>query len=93
MWFERFVIVMSTANDFLPSSWDYYSPTFWDVSLYIGTMGIFGTLFLLFLRFVPAIAIAEVKAIKPGAQPPHHALHDDHGADAPAADHAPASAH
>jgi molybdopterin-containing oxidoreductase family membrane subunit len=56
-------------------------------------MGIFGTLFLLFLRFVPAIAIAEVKAIKPGAQPPHHALHDDHGADAPAADHAPASAH
>jgi molybdopterin-containing oxidoreductase family membrane subunit len=70
MWFERFVItVTSLANDYLPSSWDYYSPTIWDALTYIGTFGLFGTMFLLFLRFLPMIAIAEVKAVLPQADP------------------------
>src|SRR5699024_5186857 len=48
MWFERFMIaVASLATDFLPSSWDYFSPTFWDIITYIGTFGLFFTFFLL----------------------------------------------
>lgn len=76
MWFERFVItVTSLHQDFLPSSWDYYSPTIWDVLLYVGTFGLFFTLFLAFLRFVPMVAIAEVKGVMPQADPHfyHHA--------------------
>lgn len=70
MWFERFVItVTSLANDYLPSSWDYFSPTIWDVLTYVGTFGIFFTLFLAFLRFLPMIAIAEIKAVLPQADP------------------------
>lgn len=80
MWFERFVItVTSLANDFLPSAWDYYTPTFVDVLTYVGTFGLFFTFFLLFLRFMPMIAIAEVKAILPAANPHsyHHHRSDD----------------
>jgi len=70
MWFERFVIVVTSLHhDFLPSSWDYFSPTFWDVSLFLGSFGLFFTLFLLFLRYLPLIAIAEVKSVMPRANP------------------------
>lgn len=69
MWFERFVIVMSLARDFLPSSWDYYSPTIWDVLTFVGSFGLFFTLFLLFIRFVPIIAMSEVKGVLPQADP------------------------
>ena len=70
MWFERFVIVVSSLHrDYLPSSWDMYSPTFWDVSLFVGSFGLFFTLFLLFIRFVPIISIAEVKGVLPQADP------------------------
>ncbi|MGZ8899134.1 MAG: NrfD/PsrC family molybdoenzyme membrane anchor subunit [Limisphaerales bacterium] len=73
MWFERFVIVMTLHRDFLPSSWGFYAPTWVDVWTYIGTFGLFFTMFLLFMRFLPIIAIAEVKAITPQADP-HHPL-------------------
>lgn len=70
MWFERFVIVVSSlATDFLPGSWGYFSPTVWDVATYVGTFGLFGTLFLLFLRFLPMVAIAEIKGVLPQADP------------------------
>jgi molybdopterin-containing oxidoreductase family membrane subunit len=73
MWFERFVIVVSSlANDFLPSSWDYYRPTFWDVTTFIGSFGLFFTLFLLFIRFLPMVAMSEVKAVLPAADPHEH---------------------
>lgn len=79
MWFERFVItVTSLHRDFLPSSWDYYRPTFWDVSTFIGTFGLFFTLFCIFLRVLPAIAIAEVKTVMPEADPHYHPDHDHH---------------
>jgi molybdopterin-containing oxidoreductase family membrane subunit len=82
MWFERFVItVTSLHRDYLPSSWDYFSPTFIDVATYIGTFGLFFTLFLLFLRFVPMVAISEVKAVTPQADPHFYHTHGDgHGA-------------
>jgi molybdopterin-containing oxidoreductase family membrane subunit len=77
MWFERFVITAtSLANDFLPSSWDYYSPTVVDIFTYFGTFGVFSVLFLLFLRFLPLMAMAEIKAVTPAADP-----HGDHGDD------------
>lgn len=64
MWFERFVIVVTSLHrDYLPSSWAMYKPTFVEVSLYIGTFGLFFTLFLLFIRVFPVIAIAEVKSV------------------------------
>lgn len=71
MWFERFVIILTLHRDFLPSSWDYYSPTLWDWMTYLGTFGLFFTFFLLFLRFLPMISIAEVKGVLPQADPHH----------------------
>jgi molybdopterin-containing oxidoreductase family membrane subunit len=64
MWFERFVItVTSLSRDFLPSSWGYFSPTWVDISMLIGSFGVFFTLFLLFCRFLPTIAISEIKGV------------------------------
>ena len=64
---------MTLHRDFLPSSWVYFRPTCVDVCTYLGTFGLFFTMFLLFLRYVPLIAIAEVKAVTPQADP-HHPL-------------------
>ncbi len=76
MWFVRFVIfVTSLAQDFVPSSWGYYKPTWVDICMLIGSFGLFMTLFLLFVRYLPVIAIAEVKAIMPEANPHAHAGH------------------
>jgi molybdopterin-containing oxidoreductase family membrane subunit len=77
MWFERFVIVVTSLHrDYLPSSWDYYSPTWVDISLFAGSFGIFLTLMLLFCRFLPTIAASELKAVAPNAQPAHGGHHD-----------------
>ncbi len=62
MWFERFVIIAtSLARSFLPSAWSYYHPTRYDVGVFVGTIGLFLTLFLLFFRFAPVVAMSEVK--------------------------------
>jgi molybdopterin-containing oxidoreductase family membrane subunit len=62
MWFERFVIIVTSLHrDFLPSSWGYFRPTLVDVLTFAGSIGLFLTLFLLFVRFLPIIAISEVK--------------------------------
>jgi molybdopterin-containing oxidoreductase family membrane subunit len=64
MWFERFVIIVTSLHrDYLPSSWGYFRPTYVDICTFIGTFGLFFTLFLLFARFLPVIAIAEVKGV------------------------------
>ncbi|CAI9084956.1 DUF3341 domain-containing protein [Candidatus Methylacidiphilum fumarolicum] len=64
MWLERFVIIIiSLHRDFLPSSWRIFVPTAIDVLLYVGSIGLFLTLFLLFLRFLPSVAMFEVKAL------------------------------
>ncbi len=73
MWFERFVIVVtSLSRDFLPSSWGFYWPTWVDILTFAGTFGLFFTLFLLFLRFLPMVAMAELKNVMPAAHPVHH---------------------
>ncbi|HEY6169648.1 MAG TPA: NrfD/PsrC family molybdoenzyme membrane anchor subunit [Verrucomicrobiae bacterium] len=74
MWFERFVIIVTSIHrDYLPSSWGYFRPTYVDVLTFVGSFGLFCTLFLLFMRFLPVIAIAEVKGVTPQADP-HHPL-------------------
>lgn len=73
MWFERFVItVTSLSRDFLPSSWDYYVPTIYDLGILLGSFGLFFTLVLLFTKTLPVVSISEVKAVGDGAQPTHH---------------------
>ncbi len=72
MWFERFVIVVTSLHrDYLPTSWDYFSPTWIDVGLFVGSIGLFLTMMLLFCRFLPTVATAELKAVTPNAQPAH----------------------
>ncbi len=69
MWLERFVIVVTSLHrDFLPSSWDMYYPTFWDISTFIGTIGLFLTLLFLFIRFLPMISIFEMRTLVPDAE-------------------------
>ena len=69
MWFERFVIIVtSLARSLLPSSWAMFHPTRWDILLLVGSFGLFFTLFLLFCRYLPLVAIAEVKGTLPQAQ-------------------------
>src|ERR1700723_1059909 len=71
MWFERFVIfVTSLYRDYLPSSWGTYRATRWDYMLFIGTLGIFGTLFLLFVRFAPMMPMNEIKMMLPPQKKP-----------------------
>ncbi|MHC4935905.1 MAG: NrfD/PsrC family molybdoenzyme membrane anchor subunit [Planctomycetota bacterium] len=81
MWFERFVITISSlANDFVPSAWDYYSPTWVDIGIMIGAFGLFFTLFTLFCRFLPFIAMAEVKAVVADQEHAAHAAHESDAA-------------
>ena len=89
MWFERFVIIVTSLHrDFLPSSWGYFTPTIWDVSCLLGSFGLFFTMFCLFVRFLPMVATSEVKTVLPQADPhwPHGPERDtrDHRASLPA---------
>jgi molybdopterin-containing oxidoreductase family membrane subunit len=70
MWFERFVIIVTSLHrDFLPSAWGYFTPTIWDVLCLVGSFGLFFTMFCLFVRFLPMVATAEVKTVLPQADP------------------------
>jgi Ni/Fe-hydrogenase subunit HybB-like protein len=83
MWFERFVIIATTlARDFLPSSWSLYSPTLIEIGLFVGSLGLFFTCFLIFCRIAPVVAIAEVKSILKSAGDQYigpNAIHTHHG--------------
>ena len=69
MWLERFVIIVTSLHrDFLPSSWGMYYPTRWDILTFAGTIGMFLTLFFLFMRFVPMISMFEVRTLLPQAK-------------------------
>lgn len=68
MWFERYMIITSSlSEDFLPSSFGFFKPTAWDLLTYVGSIGFFMVPFLLFVRFLPVMSIAEMKAQLPGA--------------------------
>jgi Ni/Fe-hydrogenase subunit HybB-like protein len=73
MWFERFVIIVTSLHrDYLPSSWAMFSPTIIDVGIYVGTLGVFFTFFLLFAKYFPVVNMFEVKAIlKSSSGVPH----------------------
>jgi Ni/Fe-hydrogenase subunit HybB-like protein len=69
MWLERFVIVVtSLTRDFLPASWGVYKGTIWDWATFFGTLGLFLTLFFLFIRIMPAISMFEMRTIVPGGE-------------------------
>jgi molybdopterin-containing oxidoreductase family membrane subunit len=79
MWFERFVIIVTSLHrDFLPSSWTMFSPTFIDIGIFIGTIGFFLLLFLLYARSFPVIAQSEVKSILKSAGENYKKLRDSH---------------
>nr|UXE45705.1 hypothetical protein Hi04_10k_c5202_00014 [uncultured bacterium] len=81
MWCERFeIIVTSLHRDFLPSAWGMFHPTWVDWSLLTGTIGFFSTLLLLFMKFLPAVAVSEIKEL-------NHELSNGHAAPAAAAGH------
>jgi molybdopterin-containing oxidoreductase family membrane subunit len=70
MWFERFVIIVTSIHRaFIPGEWGMFFPTPVDIGIFIGSLGIFTTLFLLFMRFLPVFAMAELKAVMPIADP------------------------
>lgn len=74
MWYERFnIIVTSLSKDYLPSSWTTYHPTWVEIGIYIGTLGIFAAGVLLFFNYIPMLAISEVKGVlKLGRKAPGH---------------------
>lgn len=79
MWLERYVITVgSLSRDYLPSAWGRYAGTLWDWGLYLGTIGLFLFLLLLFLRFLPLISIFEMRTLLPEA---HAESHDVAGTD------------
>ena len=64
MWFERFVIIVTSLHrDFLPSAWSMFSPSFVDIGIFLGTIGFFFVLFLMYARTFPVVAQAELKTI------------------------------
>jgi len=73
MWFERFVIIVTSLHRaFLPGEWHMFHPTAVDICIFVGSIGVFLHLFLLFLRFLPIFAMAELKAVLPQASPHYH---------------------
>lgn len=80
MWFERFnIVVTSLSRDYLPSSWASYSPTWVEIGFFIGTLGMFITGVLLFFRFIPMIAISELKSVAKFDKPQkNHVKHTAH---------------
>ncbi|WP_203294458.1 NrfD/PsrC family molybdoenzyme membrane anchor subunit [Luteirhabdus pelagi] len=82
MWFERFVIIVTSLHrDYLPSSWTMFSPSFVDIGIFIGTIGFFFVLFLLYARTFPVIAQAEVKSILKSSGSKYKKLRAEHGDD------------
>jgi Ni/Fe-hydrogenase subunit HybB-like protein len=64
MWLERFMLLVTSSHrDFLPSAWGFYTPSFWEWSLFVGTVGLFLFLFFLFVRFLPLVSIFEIKEV------------------------------
>ncbi len=64
MWFERFVIIVTSLHrDYIPSSWAMFSPTMYDIGDYIFSFGFFFTCFFLFSKYLPVINMAEVKGV------------------------------
>lgn len=75
MWFERFVIIVTSLHrDYLPSSWAMFTPSWIDIGVFVGTLGLFFTLFLLFAKYFPVVNMFEVKAILKSSSGVPHSL-------------------
>jgi molybdopterin-containing oxidoreductase family membrane subunit len=73
MWFERFVIIVTSLHrDFLPSSWAMYTPTWVEAGIFIGSIGLFMFCFFLFSKFLPVVNMFEVKTLIQNIQKPEH---------------------
>ncbi len=84
MWFERFVIIVSSLHrDYLPSAWGYFTPSWVDILTFAGSFGLFFTLFLLFVRYLPMVAMAEIKTVMPQAKVHHRVGTGDYRGDIP----------
>jgi molybdopterin-containing oxidoreductase family membrane subunit len=68
MWFERYVIVITLTREYVPSAWGNYAPTIWDYATMFGSLGLFITLFFLFIRYLPMISITEMRELLPPRQ-------------------------
>ena len=65
MWMDRFMIIVITLHrDFLPSSQHFYTTSFWAVGTFLGSIGLFGTLLLLFMRYLPVVSVIEVRQVE-----------------------------
>jgi molybdopterin-containing oxidoreductase family membrane subunit len=83
MWLERYIIIVSSIHrDYLPSSWGMFYPTYVDVLTFIGTIGIFFLMYLIFIRFLPMVSMSEVRSVLPEADPhgPPHVEAEKNGA-------------
>jgi Ni/Fe-hydrogenase subunit HybB-like protein len=79
MWFERFVIIVTSLyRDYLPSSWVSYTPTWIEIGILFGTFGLFFTLFFLFAKVLPVVNMFEVKTLIPGPDSKHHTTAHEH---------------
>jgi molybdopterin-containing oxidoreductase family membrane subunit len=81
MWFERYVIIATSLHrDFLPSSWSMHHPTWVEAGIFVGSLGLFFTCFLLFAKFFPVIAMSELKTIVKGSSTQAKKHQKEHGA-------------
>jgi molybdopterin-containing oxidoreductase family membrane subunit len=79
MWFERFVIIVTSLHRaYVPSEWSTYHPSWVEVGIFIGSIGLFFTLFLLFCKFFPVIAMSELKTIVKTSSSQAKKNHKDH---------------
>lgn len=77
MWFERFnIVITSLTRDYLPANWAEYHPSYVEIGFFVGTLGMFAAGVLLFFRYIPMIAISEIKMVskfdKPMPEPKNH---------------------
>lgn len=79
MWFERFVIIVTSLHrDYIPANWTMFHPSWVDIGVYLGTIGLFFVLFLLFTRFFPVLALNELKSILKGSGEAYRDQHNEH---------------
>ncbi|MBB3019700.1 molybdopterin-containing oxidoreductase family membrane subunit [Microvirga lupini] len=62
IWFDRFsIIVGGLQTEYLPSIERNYSPTLPETGLFLGTIGLFAALLLLFVRILPVVSMFETR--------------------------------
>jgi Ni/Fe-hydrogenase subunit HybB-like protein len=72
LWLDHFILVVQSLHvDYLPSEWKYFHGTIWDWMTTLGSLGLFATLFFIFIRIFPLMAMSEMRGLvhqKPGEE-------------------------